>query len=355
MAQLKKYLAIILISLTGLNNTYAQILSVQASVDTNIILLGDQVKFYLEVNQPASFQLNFPILTDTLVDKIEIIENLGRDTIYLEDQNQILIRQKYLITSFDSGIYIIPPMPFTFKSYINNSIDTIATTPIYFGVMTMALDTANPDQIAGIKLPYKVPLTFREIVPYLGIGLAVLIVVAFIIYYFVKRKKNEKIFVRRPKPKQAPHVIAYHDLDKLKKEKLWQKSKEKEYFSRLTEILRIYIENRFFVRAMEQTTDETIESFKENQLIDSILFDALKNILQLADLVKFAKAIPLADENAKCLNDAYIFIDKTKQVFLKIENENDINTKKEQIVPALELNENTKALSETNTQNGIDS
>ncbi len=321
MIQFNKYISILLISLTGLNNIYAQTLSVQAKVDTNIILIGDQVNLYLEVNQPKSFQLNFPLLNDTIVDKIEILEDLGRDTIQTQDSNQILLRHKYLITSFDSGIYVFPPFKFTFQSYINSTIDTIATTPMYFGVMTMALDTANPDQIADIKLPFKAPVTFREVLPWALIGYFVLFIVSFMVYYFEKRKKNEPIFIRRQKPVEPPHIIAYRELDKLKKDKLWQKNLVKKYYSQLTEIIRIYIEGRFFIRAMEQTTDEIIMDFENSNLIDFNLLDTLKNMLQLADLVKFAKVIPLADENTKCLKDTYMFIDKTKQVFKPVENE----------------------------------
>ena len=215
----------------------------------------------------------------------------------------------------------------------------------------MALDTANPDQIADIKLPYKAPVTFKEILPWALAGYVILFIISFLVYYFEKRKKNEKIFVRRPKPKEQPHVIAYRELDRLKGEKLWQKSKIKEYYSHLTEILRVYIEDRFYVRAMEQTTDETMESFKQNQLLDSLLFDSLKNTLLMADLAKFAKAVPLADENEKCLKDAYMFIDRTKQVFQQIEKETIKSGKNED---TLEHENKPEVLSETNAQNSTD-
>ena len=198
-------------------------------------------------------------------------------------------------------------------------------------------------------MPYKAPLTFREIVPYLGIGLGVLIIVAFLIYYFVKRKKNEPVFVRKPKPKEPPHIIAYRELDRLKKEKFWQKNLIKKYHSEVTEVVRTYIEDRFYIRAMEQTSNEILASFKQTQFIDSILFDALKKMLQLADMVKFAKAIPLADENEQSLKEAYMFIDKTKQVFKSPEEENvEVQEKHEE-------SSEVKALSENNTQKVIDS
>lgn len=314
------YYILLILVLHRISPVNAQMLSVQANVDTNIILIGDQVKLSLEVGQPASFQINFPQLLDTIVDKVEILEDLGRDTLTTDSPNHLKIKQSYLITSFDSGIYVFPPFNFTFTSQIDSGIDTLSTIPMYFGVMTMALDTANPEAIADIKQPYNAPLTFREILPFAGIALLVLFITALLVYYFVKKKKNEPVFVRRPKPLEPPHIIAYRDLDKLRKEKLWQKNLVKEYHSRLTEILRTYIEYRFQLRALEQTSDEIIDSFKQNHLIDSMLLNALQRILHQADLVKFAKAVPLADENEKSMNDTYLFVDKTKQVF-KTENE----------------------------------
>lgn len=341
-----KHILLLILSLTHYISM-SQMLSVQARLDTNIILIGDQVKLNLEVNQPSGFQLVFPMLHDTIVDKVEVLEDLGRDTIASENPDQILIRHQYLITSFDSGIYVFPPFEFTFQSYIDSSLDTITTPPTYMGVMTMALDTANPDAIADIKPPIKAPISFKEILPYALIGYFILFIISFLVYYFEKRKKNEPLFSRKPKPKEPAHIIAYRDLNKLKRDKLWQKNLIKKYHSDLTEIVRVYIEDRFLIPAMEQTSDEILDSFKKSQIIDSLLFDALRELLKLADLVKFAKAIPLADENEKCIKDAYMFIDRTKQVLITPEEE--ANEK-----PREEIGMNVKELNESNMQNSTD-
>ncbi|NOZ45952.1 MAG: hypothetical protein GXO79_04135 [Chlorobi bacterium] len=347
-----KYIFISLMFIGGIIKTNAQVLTVKASVDTNIILIGDQVNFYFDVNQPKDLKINFPFITDTLANKIEVLQDMGKDTFPSQDANQINIRQKYLITSFDSGIYVIPSYNFTFQSLMKAGEDTIATIPLYFGVQTMAMDTAHPDQIADIKLPIKAPLTFREILPYALIGYFILFIISFLVYYFEKRKKNEPVFARKIKPKEPPHIIAYRNLDRLRNEKLWQKNMVKKFHSVLTETIRRYIEDRFFVDAMEKTSNELLISLKENKLLDSILFEKVEKMLKLADLVKFAKHIPLADENELSLKDAYYFVDKTKQVFVHNEQETvktNENTTEVSDEKSIKIDDTeVKALSESN-------
>jgi hypothetical protein len=120
------------------------------------------------------------------------------------------------------------------------------------------------------------------------------------------------LFQRPPKPKLPPHVIALQELDKLKNEELWQHEKVKDYYTRLTDIVRVYIEDRFTISAMEQTTFEILTSFniKEEQ-IEKKSFDELKEILEVSDLVKFAKFTPLPDENHMMLSNAYLFVKET--------------------------------------------
>jgi len=109
------------------------------------------------------------------------------------------------------------------------------------------------------------------------------------------------------------HIIALQELDKLKGDQLWQHDKVKEYYTRMTDVLRVYIEDRFKVPAMEQTTFEILSDFKANKsLIDAESYNGLKDILELADLVKFAKLTPLPDDNHQSLNSAYLFVQYTK-------------------------------------------
>jgi len=100
-------------------------------------------------------------------------------------------------------------------------------------------------------------------------------------------------------------------LGQLEAEKLWQKGEIKLYHSKLTEIIREYIEYRFHVLALESTTEEILERFKEGQINDE-LFDKLRTMLELADLVKFARQRPLPDEHTKSMELAHEFVRATR-------------------------------------------
>ena len=115
----------------------------------------------------------------------------------------------------------------------------------------------------------------------------------------------------RAKPKEAPHVIAIRELDKLKGEQLWQSGQLKAYHSRLTDIVREYIEHRFDIHTLERTSDEILDSFKNTGLSERVPFESLRQMLFQADMVKFAKGNPLPEDNMRSLEQAYNFVKKT--------------------------------------------
>ena len=297
--------------------SWGQGLTVNARLDTNIIMIGDQIKFHLEIEQAKSFMVDFPIFPDTITEKVEIIDRGNIDTTYLS-ADILKLTQEFTITSFDSGFHVIPPLPFPFRG--NGISDTALSRPLALGVYTFQIDSVQG--ITDIKPPIDTPLTFKETLPYIGwsaLGLAILVALFFLIRMM---NRKEVTVEKRAVPKEPPHVIAMRDLDKLADKKLWQQSKFKEYHSELTGIIRTYVEYRFQIMAMEQTSDEIIEQFERNSLLTAEQFEHLKEMLSLADFVKFAKMHPLPDENERSIKNAYDFVLKTKQ---KV----DLTTKKE--------------------------
>ncbi|MGC9355123.1 MAG: hypothetical protein ACP5D9_14855, partial [Mariniphaga sp.] len=217
--------------------------------------------------------------------------------------------QSFLITSFDSGSYRIPP--FWFKIDLDGRLDSIPTNGVTLNVHTMAIDTTRGP--TDIKYPYDAPVTLKEVIPYI-LGAILILAILFFIFYAIKRKKNNKpIFVIPKKPKEPAHIIALRELDRIKQEKLWQQGKTKQFYSEVTETLRKYIENRFEIPAMEQTSDETLDSFKyRRDLLKEKIFENLSRILKLADLVKFAKYRTSPDDDNMTLVNAYFFVNDTK-------------------------------------------
>ncbi|WP_347838203.1 hypothetical protein [uncultured Draconibacterium sp.] len=291
-------------------NVQAQRIKAEARLDSANILIGDQVKLFIEVDHPKDVNVQFPVVPDTIVDLIEVISRSGVDTFELDDEKFIKQIQSYTITSFDSGSYRIPP--YWFKIDLNGTIDSIPSNGVTLNVYTMEIDTTKGP--TDIKMPYGAPLTLKEVTPYI-LGVILIGAIIFFLLYSIKRKKNNKpIFARPVKPKEPAHIVALRELDRIKAEKIWQKGKTKQYYSELTDTLREYIEDRFGIRALEQTSDETIESFRvQKGLVSDKNFGNLTQLLQLADLVKFAKFQPLPDDDNVSLMNAYFFVNDTKK------------------------------------------
>ncbi len=307
-------------------NIYAQDITVKTTIDTNIILIGDQINYNIFLTKPVNSKYTFPNLTDTLTSGVIIVEKENIDTIK-NDKKNITLKQTYKITSFDSGYYALPPVYFTQKKDTN--IDTIAiTNPLLFRVLTLKVDTTK-QKIADIKDVYDAPMTFKEFLmeyyPYIIAIIIILLIAIGIIIYIKKHKKKPVVEKRFIKPKEPAHIIAFRELDKLKNEKLWQKNKIKQYYVRLTEIIRKYIEYRYEILAMEQTSNDIINALKPI-IKNNDTINYLNNLFATADLVKFAKYKPLPNEHDTSYKNAYNFIDATKL----IENMNNKNKNNEQ-------------------------
>lgn len=292
----------------------AQQVTVKASIDSTRILIGDQLKLILEIEKPKNLDFQFPVVPDTFSSHIEVVKRLPIDTIKSSDKDRIKLSQSYLISSFDSGSHVIPS--FFFKLKHNKLTDSIATKALVFKVLTMKIDTTKGP--VDIKLPYGAPVTLKEVTPYI-LGIILIAAILFFIFYYIRwKKKNVPLFSKPEKPKEPAHIIALRELDRIKTQKLWQQEKIKQYYSEVADTIRAYIQNRFEIPAMEQTSAETIGVFKQNkELIDSESLNEIQHILSLADLVKFAKYTPLVDDNNLTLRNAYFFVNQTKKEEIK--------------------------------------
>lgn len=303
-------IAFVFITILLAFNANAQRIKASASLDSTNILLGDQIKLFLEIDHPKNVDVQFPSVPDTIQELIEVLSRSGIDTFELDDEKFQKQIQSYTITCFDSGSYRIPP--YWFKINLDGRIDSIPSNGVTLNVFTMAIDTTKGP--TDIKMPYDAPLTLKEVTPYI-LGVILIGAIIFFILYSIKRKKkNQPIFAKPPKPKEPAHIVAIRELDRIKNEKIWQKGKTKQYYSEVTDALRVYIEDRFEIRAMEQTSDETLDKFRfRKDLLSEKSFTNLGHILQLADLVKFAKYKPLPDDDNMTLVNAYFFVNDTKK------------------------------------------
>jgi len=284
--------------------------TLKSSLDTNQYLIGDYIKLKIQATYDSGYDARFPLFEKSIqIDSLLTIEPI--DIIEQDSSlNGKIIKKNitYFFSAYDSGNYTFPPVMVFFFNRQNNAVDSLLTEPISFRVETIAADTTQA--LKPIKEPLDLPFIFAEIKNELIIGGLILLLIAVIVYYLLTRKKKP-VVVEQVEVKRPSHEIALEKLQALKAQKLWQKGEEKAYHSALSEIVREYLENRFRIVALEATTDEIVEKMrifsipKEQKIV-------LQEMLELSDLVKFAKVKPLPDEHERSFEIAYRFIQATK-------------------------------------------
>ena len=321
----------IILGLTISSHIDAQDFSVNATPDSTLMVIGGQMDLTLEVAQPGDITVVFPQFTDTITKNIEIVDRSEPDTTFL-DGNRIAIKQTFRITSFDSGLHYIPPMEFELASA---NLQASKKTRAIGMMVVNPFENVDPQKgITDIKAPIETPFRLSELyrfLPWILGGLAIVLLITAGIWFYFKRRNPLKAFIKE-KPKEPPHVIALRELDHIKQEKLWQKGEVKTFHSQLTDILRDYIEDRYGIPAPEQITTEILTSLKTVDLPDDKVLNKIQQVLELADLVKFAKMEPLPDENDLALMNAYFFVNQTKHEEIKSLEEQEAEHKKQQEV-----------------------
>jgi hypothetical protein len=288
----------------------AQDLSINLSLERDSILIGDQVDMTLNIAYSKSLAFVFPEIGDTLTPGIEVVKRSPLDTLRSKKgEDLITVERKFTLTSFDAGvIYTLP----RFQFFLNNKeggVDTIVSNQLTLKVAFPPMDsTWQPNDI---KAPIEYPITFAEAAPYVGGGLLLVALLVFFIYYLNQRRNNQPVFFK-PKPKEPAHIIALRDLQKLKEEQLWQQNRTKDFYTRISEIIRVYIEDRFAVSAMEQTSDEILAEFEAQKICTKKDLEVLREVFYTSDLVKFAKHTPAPDENETCFHCTQEFVEQTK-------------------------------------------
>jgi hypothetical protein len=298
-----------------------------ASLDSNYILVGDQINLTLAISCPADYVIDWPQLNDTIISAIEILNKSRIDTFYSEDNSRLFLKQTLKITSFDSGYYAIPPFQIKYKEPGGQLIQYTETEALLLEVSTVPVNME--EEIRDIKAPIEAPYTFREALPWI-IGVVLAIALGYFVFYFLKkRKKDEPVFKAPAKPKLPPHQIALGALDNLRFKKIWQSGRIKDYHTELTDIIREYLNGRFFIHALEMTTDEIMEALNTTASNDQAK-QKIRQTLMMADLVKFAKMQPLPLEHDTSLNNAFGFVKETMHIAVP-ENNITIDDKKEKL------------------------
>lgn len=306
-----KHILIFLASLL-VCSLHAQDIKINAVLDSNKIRIGEQTKLdiYLQYNSTKGYKVDWPELTDTLTGKVEIVSKSSIDSTIPDKSNPAIVQQhqQLIITAFDSGYFAIPPLKF----YINgDTANPQLTEAFLLEVHTVPTDTSEA-KLKDIKPVFNEPFDWKWYLPYAYWSLGIIAALALIIFIVYRLTRKKPVIAEPEKPKVPPHITALETLEKIKAEAVWKEGKIKEYYSSISDAVRLYIEGRFGVNALELTTDEILRAFR-SQVVDSLSKEKLEQLLVLSDFVKFAKQIPIEQEHNLTLQNAFDFVNGTKR------------------------------------------
>lgn len=282
-------------------------LVVSAAIDSTTLLIGDQTDLHLRATCEKSEEVQFPTLTEELIPGIEIVDQTIIDTTTLND-GRVQYNQYLTLTSFQDSLFYINPLPF-----VSNG-DTIWSESMTLNVVQPFEIDSTDIAITDIKGIYKAPIWWWGILRWVLLALAIAGVGIggyYLITFIRKRYSNDSEELTPTEPLRPADEVALEKLDAIREEKIWQTGQVKEYHTQLTDVIREYIARRFDVSSVEQTSDETLTAMRPLLNDKRELYDQLRKMLQLADLVKFAKWTATPDENEMSLRSAYTFVKET--------------------------------------------
>jgi hypothetical protein len=186
-----------------------QDIKVTSSFDSTRIYIGDQIKFTITVDQPSGLRLNLPFFKDSLCKNIDILSGPDIDSII--GNGRIKISEKYLVTSFDSGLYQIPPV----YAEMKNDAGIKRFYSDYSNLQVMRVNVAPADtslKIFDIIEPYRAPVTIGEIIPWVLVA-ALIAVLTWAAIRFIRKLRKNKTGVEKVENPDPAHIIAFRELE----------------------------------------------------------------------------------------------------------------------------------------------
>lgn len=303
------FLMALIISVLSVN---AQV-SVETEIDSIQIFVGQQAHVMLTAHAKENAKIEFPQFkpTEYITPGVEVLARRELDT-KQQDNGFVARSMVYTLTSFDDTLYYLPPMTVKIdgKAYKSKSLA--------LKVLTIEVDTTNVEQFFGPKDVQDNPFQWSDWSLSFWLSVMLLVLLALCYYLYLRLRDNKPIISRiRIVKRLLPHQKAMKEIEQIKADKMVASENSKEYYTKLTDTLRKYIEERYGFNAMEMTSSEIIEKLMAVQ--DEKALSELRHLFLTADLVKFAKYSTLINENDQNLVNAIAFIDQTKQENVPVE------------------------------------
>ena len=302
-------LIVLLASVLGLR---AQV-SVEAEIDYIQIFVGQQAHVTLAATAKENAKVEFPQFkpTEYITPGVEVLDRKELEN-KEEDNGFVTRRMVYTMTSFDDTLYYLPPMTVKIdgKPYQSKSLA--------LKVLTIEVDTLHAEQFFGPKDVQDNPFQWSDWSPSCWASVLLLVLMAIGYYLYLRLRDNKPIISHiRIVKRLLPHQKAMKEIEQIKADKMVTSENSKEYYTKLTDTLRKYIEERYGFSAMEMTSSEIIDRLMSTQ--DQKALDELRQLFTTADLVKFAKYSTLINENDANLVNAIEFINQTKLENMPVE------------------------------------
>ena len=285
--------------------------NVQATIDPIEMLIGEQAQVTLTVQVDDNAKVEWPVLKprQMLVPGVEVIASHTNIPSQAGSSGKVMT---ITLTSFDGNLYHLPP--FTVK--VNGK--ELKSNELALKVVEVEVDTTQMNAFFGPKDVQDNPFQWSDWSLPFWLSVLMLVLLAIVYYLYLRLRDNKPIISHiRIVKRLLPHQKAMKEIEQIKADKMVTSENSKEYYTKLTDTLRKYIEERYGFSAMEMTSSEIIERLMSTQ--DQKVLDELRQLFTTADLVKFAKYSTLINENDANLVNAIEFINQTKLENMPVE------------------------------------
>jgi len=276
-----------------------------ASFDKAEITIGEKVKYSITIDMPKDTKIEFPVIDSMLIEAGFAIRDFGEEQPVKLSKTHNRIKYWYILDTYVTGSYTIPSvgLKYTLPDGVKGNIET---KEVFLEVKSVIKEGENAEDIRDIKMPVNIPFNFKKFI-IIGLILAILICITISGYFYI-RHKYIKAQIEEVIP---PHIIALKDLENLKTMSLETETMVKEYYGKVSGVVRHYIEQRFDLHAPEMTTEEFLSTLTGNDSLRKDHKNLLRDFLKHCDMVKFAKYGPTKDEIGNVYCSAKRFVEET--------------------------------------------